>query len=69
MKALIFTSTLIISGCNTLTLPSTIGEEMGAATYIPFDPLPTQTLLSASCTVSQKEIDVRKISDVFVESI
>jgi hypothetical protein len=69
MRYIVILLVVTITGCGNLSLPSTVGEQMGAATYVPLDPLPTQTLMSASCDVSDKEIEYRNIDKVFVESL
>ncbi|NNG41607.1 hypothetical protein HJP15_01400 [Pseudoalteromonas sp. NEC-BIFX-2020_002] len=54
--ATLILSSLIIAGCNlTTNTPATLAETQTSYSYIPFDPLPVQTLLGASCSPSEEE--------------
>lgn len=67
--AIILPLVLTLGACINTSLPKSVSEKAGASTYIPLDPLPTQTLLGASCKVDQYETDIRHIESVFPEKI
>ena len=47
----------VLAGCTSHTkIPDTLAEKQTSYSYIPFDPLPVQTLEGASCSPADNEL-------------
>lgn len=71
MKKLISViAVILLSGCSSLTkAPDTLAEKETSFSYIPFDPLPVQTLMGASCSPENLERELKSIDSVVLRDI
>lgn len=60
----------ILSGCSSIpSTPDTLAERETSYSYIPFDPLPVQTLMGASCSPEDVERKLKSIDKVVLRDI
>jgi len=70
-KIIILSLVLLMSGCAAFkpVTPKTLAEKFTSYSYIPFDPLPVQTLLGGSCTLDNAEKEIRSIDKVKIRPL
>ena len=63
-------SIVVMAGCSSMTkVPDTLAEKQTSYSYIPFDPLPVQTLSGASCYPNEAERNLKSIDKVVLRDL
>lgn len=71
MKAFIVSLSIVLfAGCSSMSeVPDTLAEKQTSYSYIPFDPLPVQTLSGASCFPNEDERNLKSIDKITLRDL